>query len=170
MGNVYLRTLEEIYRAFDFFNDRFVSGMLKTPIISISSNNGIPMHGWFGVDLWRHGDRLISEINLSAETLNRKPGELFATLLHEMAHLKNHQLGIVDVDLITQYHNHEFRCAAQSMGLRVRMHRCYGYSTTWCGPLAIKAIFELNPDEELICNLHRQAVDMSMAYLPPATV
>lgn len=168
--HVYLRTLEEIYRAFDFFNQRFVSGMLKTPIISISSNNGIPMHGWFGVHLWRHGDNVFNEINLAAETLNRPADELFATLLHEMAHLKNHQLGINDVNLETQYHNVQFKCAARSMGLKVRMHECYGYSTTWCGPLAIKAIYELEPNQDLICNLYRQAVDMSMTYLPPASI
>lgn len=158
---IYLRTLQEIYRAFEFFNNKFTDGYLKTPIISISSNNGIDMHGWFGPNIWKHGNVMLNEINLSAEGLNRTPKQFFGTLLHEMAHLRNYQLGIEDIDCDTQYHNTDFKISAQSMGLKVRWHKQFGYSTTWCDSAAVQAIEDLKPDYDLICNLYRQVVDMS---------
>lgn len=148
----YLALLHEINRAFDFFNHTFCNNTLKKPIILVSttSNTSPPMYGWFGVKVWRKGDHHYDEINISAESFRtRKTHHILETLLHEMAHLKNHQNGICDCNIKTQYHRLEFKYAAESFGLIVSKGKTIGYGYTKLGRRAMDAICDLQPREEI---------------------
>lgn len=152
----YLDLLSEIYRAFDFFNAHFADNKLKCPIIVISPSDGIPMHGWFGVRLWKYDEEEFNEINIGAEYVNRSPEAVMNTLLHEMAHLKNWQEGIVDFDVKTQYHNEQFKASAESFGLVVTNGRAKGYAYTRLGPKALDAIEKLRLRQEVFNKLRRK--------------
>lgn len=144
----HVKLLIEIERVFDFFNERFCNGELKKPLILFSPSEGIPVSGWFGVASWKVHDEDVCEINISAEYLHREPFAIIGTLVHEMAHLKNHQAGIVDCNLDTQYHNECFKIAAESLGLKVKKGK-KGYAYTDLGPLAVKAIHDCQLDTTL---------------------
>ena len=81
----------ELYRAFDHFNNAFADNKLPKVVITIQESGRRNAYGWFGNGFW--SDRLagdsVPEINLSAEYLSRGPDGLLETLLHEMAHLWN---------------------------------------------------------------------------------
>ena len=144
----YIKLLEEIYRAYDFFNNYFYQGELNRPVIMISSKGGRSAYGWFGARFWKEGDQEFSEINLSAEHMSRSCDEILETLLHEMAHLKNAQNEIHDCS-DNQYHNKNFKIAAEFFGLEVERRKGYGWATTKLGGKARQAIEGLNPDKEL---------------------
>ena len=150
----YLELLQEINRAFDFFNERFAKGELKRPIITVSPSGAKRAYGWFGPQFWKQGDREVHEINLSAEHFERTPEDVLETLLHEMAHLKNAQNKIVDYT-VTQYHNKHFKIAAESFGLKVDKMRNRGFALTSLTEEGKKAIEELNPKKDLF-NIYRK--------------
>ena len=70
-------------------------------------------------------------------------------LLHEMVHLRNDQVGVVDCTPPHQYHNRHFRDAARLAGLDCP-HRDAkrGYWRTALGPRGRQALIELQPREE----------------------
>jgi hypothetical protein len=150
-----LELLIEIERVFDFFNDRFCAGELKKPLILLSTSYGIPTYGWFGVSDWKQkNDELLYEINICAEHLDREPYFIIETLIHEMAHLKNHQQGIIDIDPVSQFHFETYKTAAESLGLVVRKHKAKGWAYTKLGDESLKAIQD--------CNLKIKAFDICL--------
>ncbi len=62
-----------------------------------------------------------------------------------MAHLKNAQKGISDCNKV-QYHNKNFKTAAESFGLTVSQRKGKGWATTVLGQTAKDAILLLKPD------------------------
>jgi len=148
-SNVHIDLTQELYRSFDFFNRKFANGRLVRPIIIVASNWGKKAHGWFAPELWTDDEGIaLHEILISSESLKRGPTDILETLLHEMAHLKNHQENISDCSA-TQRHNKFFKAAAESFGLGVTQSVQYGYGHTHLTPIAMKAINELEPNYEL---------------------
>lgn len=147
----HLALMNELYRSFDFFNKHFCNNELIRPIITIQKGSKNTL-GWYGRKFWSHKleDEIteIDEINLTAETLWRKPTEVLETLLHEMAHLKNWQRDIKDCTP-TQYHNGEFKNSAEYFGLKVYKVQGKGWAKTTLSDKSITAIELLKPKLEV---------------------
>lgn len=148
----YIDLLNELYRAFDFFNDYFCQNKLNRPLITLQGDINQKTYGWFGKEFWKdnreEGELLIDELNLTAETLHREPGQVLQTLLHEMAHLKNAQENIFDCTA-TQYHNENFKKAAEHFGLNVEKMQGKGWAKTSLGLKAVEAIEKFGINESL---------------------
>jgi hypothetical protein len=67
---------------------------------------------------------------LCAEYLNRPPELVITTLMHEMCHLLNIQLGVQDTSRAGTYHNRMFKETAEARGLIVEKDAKYGYCVT----------------------------------------
>lgn len=157
----YSKLMDEMYRSFHFFNKHFCEGKLNEPVITLQGDKRKSTYGWFGKEFWteyvetKNGKGevkkklvKINELNLTAETLYRSPNEVLETLLHEMAHLKNAQNNIPDCTK-TQYHNKEFKKAAEFFGLTVSRMKGKGWATTALNTKAKDAIELLKPNKEL---------------------
>lgn len=88
--------------------------------------------GHFAALRWsgrKQGDTHLHEVVVVAEHLNRSPEAITETLLHEAAHAMNFARGIRDCSA-SQYHNANFRAAAEEIGLHVERAPHYGYALT----------------------------------------
>jgi len=150
----------ELYRAFDFFNNAFADNKLPKVVITIQESGRRNAYGWFGNGFWT--DRLagdsVPEINLSAEYLSRGPNGLLETLLHEMAHLWNATVENVKDCSSGQYHNKNFRIAAERFGLKVERDGTRGWAYTSLTDDSRAAIKAFEPDTEAFKSLRRKTV------------
>lgn len=152
----YNELLSELYRIFNFFNEKF-DLKLEKPIITIASANGKNALGWFGNNYWCDDVNEYDEINVCAEYLNDGSYEAVDTVLHEMAHLINAKNGIKDCNHVG-YHNKKFKKTAESLGLIVERTK-KGYNNTKLSDEIYSIIDnELNLKEELF-TLHRKPKD-----------
>lgn len=153
----------ELYRAFDFFNNVFADGKLPKVVITIQESGRRNAYGWFGNGFWT--DRLagesIPEINLSAEYLSRGSNGLLETLLHEMAHLWNATVESIRDCSGGQYHNKHFKTAAERFGLKVTRDGKRGWAYTALTDISREAISELDPDTQLFKSLKRKTIKKS---------
>lgn len=118
--------LEKMFRA---LNDRYFTGQLEEPIITIQSTPRAYGHVTVGKS-WRRGQENRHELNLGAGTLDRPIEHVTATLLHEMVHLWNIREGIQDCSRGGQYHNKRFRDAAIGRDLAINYDKRIGWSIT----------------------------------------
>lgn len=105
-----------LYRAFDFFNQKLWEGKLNTPVITTVWNANRSL-GWFGVAIYqnRHGAEYANEIALNPRHFfNRPLIEALSTLVHEMAHLAQKQLGKPPRG---KYHDKAWGAIMKSVGL-----------------------------------------------------
>lgn len=148
----------ELYRAFDFFNDRFAEGKLPKVVITIQESGRRNAYGWFGDGFWT--DRLaggaVPEINLSAEYLSRGSSGLLETLLHEMAHLWNATVANIRDCSGGQYHNKHFKTAAERFGLEVSRDGTRGWAYTKLTSESDAAIKELDVKDQVFVSLRRK--------------
>jgi hypothetical protein len=142
----------ELERAYAFFNDRFFAGALDGAALTVERFLGKRRRqaGAFCPRQWRLGDRAVGHIALSAEVLGHGVEVALVVLLHEMVHLRNDQVGVVDCTPPHQYHNRHFRDAARLAGLDCP-HRDpkRGYGVAVPEPRLRQALAELRPREEL---------------------
>lgn len=137
-----VKNLEEL---FDIFNEVFYKNELEKPIISIQSDAKRGAYGWCTTyKAWESstGEEYY-EINLCAEYLGRGLEEICGTLLHEMAHLYNLSRGVSDCNR-AQYHNKEFKKAAEDHGLIAKKVHRYGWAVTKINDEAKQIISKLN--------------------------
>lgn len=101
-------------------------------LIATGSDRGaLRKLGHFAARRWRladGGER--SEILIAGEGLDRGPGSVFATLLHEAAHALAFARGIRDTSRGGRYHNRRFMAVATEFGLQVGALRPYGLAAT----------------------------------------
>lgn len=140
--------LEEL---FSKFNERFYNDELQTPVIIVSPDTTKGAFGWCtGWKAWSNKEvKLINltlvtkeeleamkkddgfyEINICAEHLSRPFEQVAETLLHEMAHLYNLQIGVQDTSRGGTYHNKKYKETAEKHGLTVAKDSKYGWSKT----------------------------------------
>ena len=150
--------LEELYKAFDFFNEQFAEGKLPKVIITIQEAGRKNALGWYGKGFWRDNlcDEGVCEINISAEHMNRSANGILETLLHEMAHLKNSVEDVRDVSS-GQYHNKKFKAAAEGFGLKVTRYGNRGWAQTALDVEGHEAIKKLDPDTDILTSLKRRS-------------
>lgn len=153
------KAIEELYRAFDFFNARFTGGALPKVIITIQESGRRNAYGWFGESFWKDGicEQGVCEINLSAEYMGRDPVAILETLLHEMAHLDNAVNNIRDCTS-GQYHNKKFKTCAERYGLTVKRMGNKGWAFTELSEEGVQAIKDLKPNKEMLNSLTRRKI------------
>ena len=91
----------------------------KVTIVLQTRGKKATCQGWFLQNGWatREGDD-VHEITITSETLYKDPVEIVATVIHEIAHLANHEMGTKDVSKGGR-HNKAFKETAESFGLEV---------------------------------------------------
>lgn len=111
-----------------------------------SSRRDLSVLGHFAPLRWRgkkEGNHHSHEVVVVAEHLDRDPADIVGTLLHEAAHAKNFERGVRDCTK-SQYHNTQFKAAAEELGLAVEFSRTYGHAFT-----KLKEETKLRYDEDI---------------------
>lgn len=119
---------------------------------------------WKGTHI--DGGKLLHEVVVVAEHLNRSAEDIVATLLHEAAHALNFQRGIYDCSR-SQYHNQKFKMAAEEVGLAVTQVPHYGFALTVMPPETAQC-YHTETEELRRVLLHRRSV-VSLPAKPPTT-
>jgi hypothetical protein len=154
--NLHLNLMTELYRSFDFFNEKYAKGKLNKPVIQIATAGTRKAMGWFCHDIWSQDGKTKHEINICGEALAAGIEQTFDTLLHEMAHLQNFDAGIKDCT-DQQRHNDHFKKAAEGFGLSVKSSKRFGSAHTSLTDATKAVIYdELKPNTELF-KLYRKA-------------
>ena len=134
MNEVSLKpVIDELETLFSKFNKAFFEGKLEKPVITVSPDHTRGAYGWCTAwKAWQDGTKEggYYEINLCAEYLNRPFEETCGTLLHEMVHLYNLQVGVQDTSRGGTYHNKKYKEAAEKHGLTVEKDAKYGWTKT----------------------------------------
>lgn len=162
MNNInekYHKAVEELYRAKDFFLNRFCDEeRVKNAkvFITIQSSNKKNNLGHFWANRWdadttkgEEDKEIYHEINICAERMNRPVNDVLQTLLHELGHMYNHVLDIPDCNE-SQYHNKSFKVAAEKFGLIVDKFPGRGWALTTLSEEGISAIEAFQPNKEAL--------------------
>jgi len=143
--------LAELHRAYRFFNWRFTGNTLPAAIaITLERRQkGRSLLGYHSLAALPTPVGCKPHIALLPEYLASVDASMNC-LLHEMAHLRNFQLGIQDTNTRTQYHTLDFKVSAELFGLKCKGRDVSsGYYETIIGPRAREAIGILNPPSSL---------------------
>lgn len=134
--------LENLYTA---LNVKLYGGALPQVVITIQSDTtSCGAYGWATVNKAWYKDVDFSngkpenldgatgyrEINLCAEHMARGFKAVAETLIHEMVHIYNGEIGVKDTSRHGTYHNDKYREAAEAHGLVCTKDAKYGYSQT----------------------------------------
>lgn len=107
------RTQFESYsQAFDYFNEVLFAGELPRCMLNFSRLSGAC--GYFVPKRWRRAEDRTHEISLNPDLLHLPAIEIMQTLVHEMCHLWQHELGKPSR---AGYHNREWAAKMETVGL-----------------------------------------------------
>ena len=150
MNNFLQETTNELYRWFDFLNNKFFSNELSQPMITIQKTKPNIL-GYFTLDkVWENAGTkdVMYEINISASSLNREVNDIVGTLLHEQVHQWNKEHDIKDCS--QNIHNKKFKNKAEEVGLIVTKDKKVGWGYTKVSDELNQIINnELNPKSEI---------------------
>ena len=146
----YNRVAGSLNKVFDLLNEEFFESTLSRPTITIQSTPKAYGHFSLREDTWVSKLGGTHEINIGAGTLSRPIEEVAATLLHEMVHYYNYELGIQDCSRGNTYHNRRFKEAAEARGLIVTHSDKYGWSHTTPGDELLEVILKYELGDILI--------------------
>lgn len=114
-NNLFSKTVDDLTRAFIYFNQKLCDGKLPLPVVNILSRGSRKLVlGWSLQHGWLHGEVKHHEITICAETLNRPIADVLETLLHEMAHYYNAYHDINDCNHQGR-HNKKFKKTAEEL-------------------------------------------------------
>jgi len=149
----------ELEKLFTIFNEHYYQSKLDKTMIVIQSIGKKPCYGFFTVGkMWKDStDKEFHEITIGAEYLNRNVYGICVTLLHEMVHAINSQLGIVDTSANYKYHNKKFREQAELVGLVCKHDTKFGWGITEPSEEFMKYIDTLTINKDCF-NIFRQKV------------
>lgn len=105
-----------------------LSETLQELVITIGTGDRGAL-GWFDQEAWVHSARVIPEIVINADYLDRDPEDLLTTGLHEAAHAFAAANEIQDTSRGGRYHNRRFAEIAEKIGLEVRADLSIGCIT-----------------------------------------
>lgn len=126
------KEIEKLEKAFKEFNAWFYNNELETPVIQFYADPKEKTYGWITRhDVWNQYGEKTKELNICANTADRDMDNIYATLLHEMAHLYNMKHGITDVSNNGYYHNKRFKETAEAHGLIIEKDKKYGWNTSF---------------------------------------
>ena len=123
------RAAGQLEKMFRELNKHYFAGKLPEPIISLKKTPSAYGHITCS-KVWQAGGENKYEINISSATLDRPIEETASTLLHEMVHYYNYEMGVQDCSRGNTYHNRRFKEAAEAHGLCVEHSDKYGWSHT----------------------------------------
>ena len=129
-------------KLFDLLNAEFFESVLSRPTITIQSTPKAYGHFSLREDTWISKRGGTHEINIGAGTLARPIEEVTATLLHEMVHYYNYEMGIQDCSRGNTYHNRRFKEAAEAHSLIVSHSDKYGWSHTSPGDALLEFVLD----------------------------
>lgn len=138
----YNRVAGYLNKLFDLLNAEFFESVLSRPTITIQSTPKAYGHFSLREDTWISKCGGTHEINIGAGTLARPIEEVTATLLHEMVHYYNYEMGIQDCSRGNTYHNRRFKEAAEAHGLIVSHSEKYGWSHTSPGDALLEFVLD----------------------------
>ena len=138
----YNRVAGYLNKLFDLLNTEFFESVLSRPTITIQSTPKAYGHFSLREDTWISKRGGTHEINIGAGTLARPIEEVTATLLHEMVHYYNYEMGIQDCSRGNTYHNRRFKEAAEAHGLIVAHSEKYGWSHTSPGDALLEFVLD----------------------------
>lgn len=140
--------IDKLENLFSKFNEKFYNGELQSPVITVSPDTTKGAYGWCTAwKAWSNKEPKkfsdmkpeeieaaksegFYEINICAEYLARPFEQVAETLLHEMAHLYNLQVGVQDTSRGGTYHNKKYKETAEAHGLTVEKDSKYGWTRT----------------------------------------
>lgn len=138
----YNRVAGYLNKIFDLLNEEYFEGALSRPTLTIQSTPKAYGHFSLREDTWVSKLGASHEINIGAGTLSRPIEEVVATLLHEMVHYYNYEMGVQDCSRGNTYHNRRFKEAAESRGLEVIRSEKYGWAHTAPGEALLDFVLE----------------------------
>lgn len=170
--------IEKLESLFSSFNQKFYNGELQTPVITVSPDTTKGAYGW--CTSWKAWSNLdpdskttdisqmskadldamqnegFYEINICAEHLARPFEQVAETLLHEMVHLYNLQIGVQGTSRNGTYHNKKFKEAAEQHGLDVGNSTDLVYSRyqEYCLANNLQAMSKTAFSKQISRNLH----------------
>lgn len=165
----YSELISTLEKSFEFFNSKFTNNELPGPVITILPAGRKPYLGWFLGRSWKSKEDLLSEINISAETLSRPVEEVFETLLHEMVH---HHCFSKDIKNCNKqgYHNRKFKDNCTRFGIEAyQKHKRWGWGITRLtdvGKLAIKEFCDIHSIAADYFSMGRKSPVSSGGYTP----
>jgi predicted SprT family Zn-dependent metalloprotease len=112
LTTIHFKTLDDLYR---FYNDSLFNGELSDCIVNMSRHSG--SYGFFSAQRWRdekNEEKTVHEISLNPDHLDRPSVLWHATLVHEMVHLWQQDLGHPSR---AAYHNKEWAWKMEEVGL-----------------------------------------------------
>lgn len=126
-----INEIKKLEKAFDLFNKEFYNNELPRPVIQFYADQSESAYGWISIrEVWDDGWKAQREINISANFADREKENIYATLLHEMAHLYNMENKILDTSSGGFYHNKKFKETAENHGLIIKRDPRYGWTIT----------------------------------------
>lgn len=152
--------LRELYRYFDYLNNKFYNNKLPHPVITIQPTKK-RIAGWCSVEkIWKHVNNEEDqrfEINLCAHYLEAPAIDIVETMQHEMVHLYHKVNNINDCN---QYkHNKRFKTQAEKVGLICEKSKQHGWGYTSLGEDLRKYIKEvINPNQDAFKYVRKQEV------------
>lgn len=146
----YNRAAGYLNKIFDLLNEEFFESALSRPTITIQSTPKAYGHFSLREDTWVSKLGTTHEINLGAGTLSRPIENVVTTLLHEMIHYFNYEMGIQDCSRGGTYHNRRFKEAAEARGLIVERSDKYGWSHTAPGDVLLDFVLKYGLTDILI--------------------
>ena len=116
---------------FRTLNAHYFNNIIEEPIITIQSTPRAYGHVTVA-KAWTRGQtgETRRELNIGAGTLDRPIENVTATLLHEMVHLYNLQIGVQDTSRGGTYHNKRFKESAEKVDLHISYDSRIGWSLT----------------------------------------
>lgn len=145
--------LGELQRAYHFFNGLLFGGLLPEEIaITVIRGEGPGgARGYFCGRSWLWGrEEPVDLIAVSGLAIQAGPHAALETLIHEMVHLRNARVGLVDCTNRGLYHNRHYRDAAVLAGLACgACDKNHGYGATTLGVAGAKAVARLRPKASL---------------------
>jgi len=153
--------LAELERAARWVPDATGMDYLEHPIVfTIQTNGRRPsVLGHFASERWADKDgNKVHEISIAAEHLHREPIEVIETVIHELVHAWNEELGVQDTSRGNLYHNKQFKEAAESVGLVVVKMATHGWAGTSLSDSLRAKIEDGLVIDEKVFELARQAL------------
>ena len=152
----YIEAVKYLGELYDFVNRRFFADELEKPVITVCPDGKNKAYGWFVCgEIWREdGEETgATELNVSAQFLNRPFADIAETMLHEMVHQYAYRNQMQDCSRGGSYHNKLYAKLAREHGLEVEKADKTGWSETRLTVISREIIDEFATEHKFIYRL-----------------
>ena len=152
----YIEAVKYLGELYDFLNRRFFADELEKPVITVCPDGKNKAYGWFVCgEIWREDGEETgeTELNVSAQFLNRPFADIAETMLHEMVHQYAYRNQMQDCSRGGSYHNKLYAKLAREHGLEVEKADKTGWSETRLTVISREIIDEFATEHKFIYRL-----------------